>query len=326
MIRISFLTLLRSFWILKIKKEAMYHEPVLLHQSVEGLAIKPGGIYVDVTFGGGGHSREILKHLDKGHLYVFDQDEDAKQNAARIESKNFTFIEANFRYMKRYLKLHGIQQVDGVLADLGVSSHQFDTAERGFSTRFEATLDMRMDQNSEIDAAQIINTYPEDELGRILGQYGELKGAYRMGKALVSARINQPIKTINQLKDVLGRFAPRGKENKFYAQVFQAFRIAVNDELKALEELLQQCEEIIKPGGRVVFISYHSLEDRLVKNFLVRGSLSGEEEKDFYGNIIRPFTPVNRKPILASDDEIAINSRARSARLRIGERTQYERK
>jgi 16S rRNA (cytosine1402-N4)-methyltransferase len=298
----------------------MYHEPVLLHKSVEGLAVKPGGIYVDVTFGGGGHSREILKVLEQGHLFAFDQDEDAKKNAEQIEHKNFTFIEANFRHMKRYLKLHGVHQVDGVLADLGVSSHQFDTAERGFSIRYNSSLDMRMDRNSSVSAAEIINTYPEEDLGRILAQYGEIKGAYRMAKALASARLNSRIETIDQLKDVLARFAPRKKENKFYAQVFQAFRIAVNDELKALEELLLQCEEMIKPGGRLSFISYHSLEDRLVKNLILRGNLSGKEEKDFYGNLLRPFDPVSRKPIQASEEEIAKNSRARSARLRIAER------
>ena len=298
----------------------MYHEPVLLHKSVEGLAIKPGGIYVDVTFGGGGHSREILKRLDQGHLYAFDQDQDAKKNAEEIDDKNFTFIEANFRYMKRYLKLHGIQQVDGVLADLGVSSHQFDTAERGFSIRFDSVLDMRMDKNSPVDAAQLINTYPEEELGQILARYGEIKGAYRMAKALVAARVNSKIETIDQLKQVLSKFAPKHKENKFYAQVFQAFRIAVNDELKALEDLLVQCKEIIKPGGRLSIISYHSLEDRLVKNFLLRGSFSGKEEKDLYGNVIRPFDAVVRKPIMASEEEIAKNNRARSARLRVAER------
>lgn len=298
----------------------MYHEPVLLHKSVEGLAIKPGGIYVDVTFGGGGHSREILKQLDQGHLYAFDQDEDAKKNAEQIEDKNFTFIEANFRYMQRYLKLHGIKQVDGVLADLGVSSHQFDTAERGFSIRHNSSLDMRMDRNSSVNAAEIINTYPEEDLGRILAQYGEIKGSYRMAKALASARVNSRIETIDQLKEVLSRFAPRKKENKFFAQVFQAFRIAVNDELKALEQMLLQCEELIKPGGRLSCISYHSLEDRLVKNLILRGNLSGTEEKDFYGNILRPFDPVSRKPIQASEEEIIKNSRARSARLRIAER------
>lgn len=302
----------------------MYHEPVLLHESIEGLAIKPEGIYVDVTFGGGGHSAEIIKKLKSGHLYAFDQDEDARNNAEKLDGEKLTFIESNFRYMKRYLKLHGINKVDGILADLGVSSHQFDTAERGFSIRYDASLDMRMDQRSGMSAAEMINSYSEEELGRILALYGELKGSYKMARAIASARINQAIESVSDLKEVLQRFAPRGKENKFYAQVFQAFRIAVNDELKALEEFLIQSAELLKENGRLVVISYHSLEDRLVKNFINKGSLEGKEEKDFYGNVLRPFDPVWRKPIQADTEEVARNSRARSAKLRIAERREDE--
>lgn len=302
----------------------MYHEPVLLQQSIEGLAIKPNGIYVDATFGGGGHSREILKHLQEGKLYAFDQDEDAKKNAELIEDKNFVFIEANFRFMKRYLKMYGAQQVDGILADLGVSSHQFDTAERGFSTRFEADLDMRMDQKASTNAREILNDAPEEDLKTIFRQYGELTNAAKLARAISSARVNQPIERVSQLKEVLSRFAPRKKENKFFAQVFQALRIAVNDEVKSLEELLLQTEELVAPGGRISIISYHSLEDRLVKNYILRGDLHGVEEKDFYGNVLKPFQAINRKPIQASEAEIEKNSRARSARLRIAEREEDE--
>ena len=298
----------------------MYHEPVLLHQSIEGLAINPDGIYVDATFGGGGHSREILKYLKAGKLYAFDQDEDARRNAESIEDENFIFIEANFRYMKRYLKMYGVSQVNGILADLGVSSHQFDTAARGFSIRFDAELDMRMDQKASKNAKEILNEAPEEELKFIFRQYGELSNAAKLARAIASARVNQSIERVEELKDVLQRFAPRKKENKFYAQVFQALRIAVNDEMKALEELLLQFEEVVSDKGRVSIISYHSLEDRLVKNFILRGNLSGEEEKDFYGNVIKPFNAINRKPIQASEEEIERNSRARSAKLRIAER------
>ncbi|MGK7390986.1 MAG: 16S rRNA (cytosine(1402)-N(4))-methyltransferase RsmH [Candidatus Cyclobacteriaceae bacterium M2_1C_046] len=303
---------------------SMYHEPVLLQQSIEGLAIKPNGIYVDATFGGGGHSREILKHLDGGKLYAFDQDEDAKKNAEKIEDKNFVFVEANFRYMKRYLKMYGVQQVDGILADLGVSSHQFDTAERGFSTRFDADLDMRMDQKASTNAREIINEAPEEELKLIFKQYGELPNAGKLARVISSARVNEPIERVSQLKEILGRFAPRKKENKFFAQVFQALRIAVNDEMKSLEELLLQTEELVAPGGRISVMSYHSLEDRLVKNYILRGDISGVEEKDFYGNVLKPFRAINRKPITASEEEIERNSRARSARLRIAEREEDE--
>ncbi|MCX2742656.1 16S rRNA (cytosine(1402)-N(4))-methyltransferase RsmH [Mangrovivirga sp. M17] len=302
----------------------MYHKPVMLKECLEGLAIKPEGIYVDVTFGGGGHSKPILKYLSEGKLFAFDQDVDAKANADQIESPNFQFIQSNFRYLKKYLKLYGINKVDGVLADLGISSHQIDVPERGFSTRYEAQLDMRMDQNTNLTAEEIVNTYSESQLHRILGIYGELKNARTAAATIVSHRINKRIQTVNQLKEVLQKCTPRGKENKYLAQVFQALRIEVNDEMKALEDFLMQTAEVIRPGGRLVVMSYHSLEDRLVKNFIAKGNFQGQPEKDFYGNLIRPFEPVNRKPIIASEEEVAENSRARSAKLRIGERLKDE--
>ncbi|NMM50076.1 16S rRNA (cytosine(1402)-N(4))-methyltransferase RsmH [Marinigracilibium pacificum] len=302
----------------------MYHKPVMLGECIEGLAIKPEGVYVDVTFGGGGHSKPILKLLSEGKLFAFDQDVDAKANADQIESPNFQFIQSNFRYLKKYLKLYGINKVDGVLADLGISSHQIDVPERGFSTRYEAQLDMRMDQNSNLTAEEIVNTYSESQLHRIFGIYGELKNARTAAATIVSHRINNRIQTVNQLKEVLKSCTPRGKENKYHAQVFQALRIEVNDEMKALEDFLMQTAEVIKPGGRLVVMSYHSLEDRMVKNFIAKGNFQGQPEKDFYGNLIRPFEPVNRKPIIASDEEVAENSRARSAKLRIGERLEDE--
>ncbi|QCK14552.1 16S rRNA (cytosine(1402)-N(4))-methyltransferase RsmH [Mangrovivirga cuniculi] len=302
----------------------MYHKPVMLEECLEGLAIKPEGIYVDVTFGGGGHSKPILKYLSEGKLFAFDQDVDAKANADQIDSPNFEFIQSNFRYLKKYLKLYGINKVDGVLADLGISSHQIDVPERGFSTRYEARLDMRMDQNTNLTAEEIVNTYSESQLHRILGIYGELKNARTAAATIVSHRINQRIQTVTELKEVLKKCTPRGKENKYLAQVFQALRIEVNDEMKALEDFLMQTAEVIRPGGRLVVMSYHSLEDRLVKNFIAKGNFQGQPEKDFYGNLIRPFEPVNRKPIIASEEEVAVNSRARSAKLRIGERLKDE--
>ncbi|MTI32865.1 16S rRNA (cytosine(1402)-N(4))-methyltransferase RsmH [Xanthovirga aplysinae] len=298
-----------------------YHQPVMLRECIEGLEIKPDGIYVDLTFGGGGHSRSILQGLENGKLFAFDQDVDAKQNAEAIENPCFTFIQANFRYLKRYLKLHGISKVDGVLADLGVSSHQFDVAERGFSTRFDAELDMRMDQDSELTAKKVINEYSEADLHRIFGMYGEVKNARSLASAIVTARINRQINTINDLKEILSRFVKRGKENKYYAQVFQALRIEVNQEMIVLEEALQQCADVIRPGGKLVVMSYHSLEDRMVKQFVQKGKFFGEVEKDFYGNELKPFQAKNKKPIVASQEEVAINNRARSAKLRIAERT-----
>ncbi|WP_296623115.1 16S rRNA (cytosine(1402)-N(4))-methyltransferase RsmH [Marivirga sp.] len=297
-----------------------YHEPVMLQQCLEGLAIKPNGIYVDLTFGGGGHSKAILEKLTDGKLLGFDQDQDAEVNAEAIDRQGFEFVQANFRFVKKYLKLYRIKQVDGVLADLGVSSHQFNKAERGFSTRFDAELDMRMDQHAPVTAKEVINEYSEADLHKIFGLYGEVRNAKTLASAIVSARAASPINTIGELKEILGRFAKRGRENKYYAQVFQALRIEVNEELKALEEALLQMEEVIKPGGRLVVMSYHSLEDRLVKNYINKGKLDGEEEKDFYGNVLKPFKAINRKPITAEEEELEINNRARSAKLRIAEK------
>ncbi|MGM0581698.1 MAG: 16S rRNA (cytosine(1402)-N(4))-methyltransferase RsmH [Bacteroidota bacterium] len=297
-----------------------YHEPVMLQQCLEGLAIKPNGIYVDLTFGGGGHSKAILEKLTDGKLLGFDQDQDAEANAEAIDHPGFEFVQVNFRFVKKYLKLYRIKQVDGVLADLGVSSHQFNKAERGFSTRFDAELDMRMDQHAPVTAKQVINEYSEADLHKIFGLYGEVRNAKTLASAIVSARAASPINTIGELKEILGRFAKRGRENKYCAQVFQALRIEVNEELKALEEALLQMEEVIKPGGRLVVMSYHSLEDRLVKNYINKGKLDGEEEKDFYGNVLKPFKAINRKPITAEEEELELNNRARSAKLRIAEK------
>ncbi len=295
----------------------MYHVPVLLNECLEGLNIQPDGIYVDATFGGGGHSRAIAGRLKEGHLYGFDQDEDAKANADQIDNRSFTFVEANFRYLKQFLKMHGVSQVDGILADLGVSSHQINTPERGFSTRFEAKLDMRMDQATDRTAEMIVNQYPEAELHKILGIYGEIKNARSLARAIVQARINKKLVTTTDLIHAMQGLMPRGKEFKYQAQVFQALRIEVNDELKALEDLLTQSAEVLKPGGRLVVMSYHSLEDRLVKNFINKGKFYGEAEKDIYGNVEKPFEALTRKPIEAGEKELNENPRSRSARLRI---------
>ena len=297
-----------------------YHNPVMLTECLEALQVKASGVYVDVTFGGGGHSKAILRSIEGGRLFSFDQDIDAKSNADEINNDSFTFIQANFRYLRRYLKLHGIAQVDGILADLGVSSYQFDEAERGFSTRFDSVLDMRMDREATLTAKEIINEYSENALHKILGMYGEIRNAKTLAKAITSSRTNKPIALSSDFKELLKRFAPRGKENKYYAQVYQALRIVVNDELIALEEFLKQTVDVIKPGGRLVVMSYHSLEDRLVKNFINKGNTEGVAEKDFYGTLLRPFDPVNRKPVTPGEDEIKENNRARSAKLRIGER------
>jgi len=297
---------------------ATYHRPVLLEESVSGLMWKPGGTYVDLTFGGGGHSRAILERLQEGGcLLAFDQDADAAANA---EGLDLTFIQANFRHLKRYLKLYGLQQVDGILADLGVSSYQFDVPDRGFSTRFDADLDMRMDQSSGMTAAGIINEYSAPELHRLLGQYGEVRNARTLAQAIVSARTNQQINTVSDFKVVLNQFAPKGREAKYYAQVFQALRIEVNDEIGALKEMLEQSVDLLVPGGRLVVLAYHSLEDRLVKNMIHKGKLQGEVEKDFYGNPQLPLQAVNKKPLTASSEEISSNSRARSAKLRIAQK------
>lgn len=302
-----------------------YHDPVLLQACIDGLNLQPGGTYVDVTFGGGGHSREILNQLASGpntpgRLFGFDQDVDAKANAQALADPRLTFVASNFRNIKRYLRLYKAEQVDGILADLGISSHQIDTPERGFSTRFDADLDMRMNQQGDRTARQVINEYSEAELHRILGMYGEITNARTAAGAIVSARANRPLKTINDLKAALQRYTPRGKENKYFAQVFQALRIEVNEELQALEEFLEQVPDILKPGGRLVVLSYHSLEDRLVKNFINKGKFQGEVEKDLFGNEIKPLQAVTRKPVEATPDEIARNPRARSAKLRIAEK------
>lgn len=298
--------------------EKIYHIPVMLEKCIEGLSLQPNGVYVDLTFGGGGHSREILRHLDKGHLYGFDQDADARANVP--DDDRFTFVQANFRDLKRYLRFYGVKEVDGILADLGVSSHQIDEPARGFSTRFEGDLDMRMDSTSELTAKQIVKDYQEADLHKIFGIYGEIKNAKTLAQAIVSERASRSFDTIGEFKDLLKKFAPRGKENKYFAQVFQALRIVVNDEMGALEDMLKQTVEVLKPGGRLVVMSYHSLEDRLVKNFMAKGKFQGELEKDFYGNIIRPLEPVVRKAIKADEKEIALNNRARSAKLRIAKK------
>ena len=297
-----------------------YHKPVLLNESIEALQIKPDGTYVDLTFGGGGHSMAILEQLKVGKLYAFDQDPDAAENANRIDSKCFKFIKNNFRFADKFLKLHGMTKVDGILADLGVSSHQIDTPERGFSTRFEGALDMRMDKDSSKSAKQVINKYTEEDLHKIFGMYGEVKNAKSLAKAIVERRTQNAIKTNEDLKNILIDFAPRGREFKYYAQVFQALRIEVNNELEVLKEMLTRCMNMLRPGGRFVIISYHSLEDRLVKNYFNKGKFFGEVEKDVFGNVLKPLKSITRKPVLASDHEILENNRARSAKMRIAEK------
>lgn len=293
-----------------------YHNPVMLKECIEGLNIKPDGVYVDVTFGGGGHSREILKHLGpKGRLLAFDQDADAQKNIPKDD--RLTFIDQNFRYLKNNCRLQGAISADGILADLGVSSHQFDQPERGFSIRFDADLDMRMDQAGSLTAKEVVNGYSEEQLHRIFGIYGEIKNAKTLAHTLVTQRLNKPIETVQDLKAAIARLIPKGKENKYLAQVFQALRIEVNQELEALKEFLEQTVDVLKPQGRLVVMSYHSLEDRLVKNFIARGKFHGEVEKDFFGNQIKPFESLVRKAIVASDEEIKVNNRARSAKLRI---------
>lgn len=295
-----------------------YHNPVLLKETVEGLDIQPDGVYVDVTFGGGGHSREILKNLSsKGKLIAFDQDKDALTNA--IDDSRFLLINENFRYLKRFLRFYGYSQVDGILGDFGVSSHQFDEPERGFSTRFESKLDMRMNQDSPLSAFQVVNTYDEKDLRALFSQYGELRAASGMARLIVEAREKEPIASSEALKLVLSRFLPKHRENKVLAQIFQALRIEVNQELEALKEFLLQTLEVLKPGGRLSLISYHSLEDRLVKRFMRNGLFEGEPEKDVFGRVEVPLKPVG-KFIVPSMTEIKLNNRARSAKLRIAEK------
>ena len=295
-----------------------YHNPVLLKETVAGLNIKPDGVYVDVTFGGGGHSHEILGQLGPaGKLIAFDQDKDALANA--IDDTRFLLINQNFRFMKKFLRFHGYKMVDGILGDFGVSSHQFDVAERGFSTRFEADLDMRMDQNSRFSAYTVVNKYEEVELRNVLSNYGELRTASGMARAIVEAREEEKIKTSEQLKKVLSRFLPAHRENKILAQIYQAIRIEVNQELEALKEFLLQTEDVLKTGGKMSLISYHSLEDRLVKRYIRNGMFEGEPEKDVFGHFEVPFKAVG-KLIIPSKKEIKENSRARSAKLRIAEK------
>ena len=296
----------------------MYHKAVLLNECIKGLAIRSDGAYVDVTFGGGGHSREILRNLREGRLMAFDQDADAIEN--KPEDERLILVNSNFRYLKNFLQLYKLLPVDGLLADLGISSHQIDAAERGFSTRFDAELDMRMDVKQALSAKSVVNDYSFETLRNIFGLYGELKNASRIASLIVDSREHEPIQTTNQLKEVLSASAPKYKEQKFYAQVFQALRIEVNDELGSLKEMLKQSLEVLKPGGRLVVISYHSLEDRLVKNFIKTGNFEGKLEKDFYGNPKMDFKLVNRKPITPNDDELEENPRSRSAKLRIAEK------
>ena len=292
-----------------------YHNPVLLKESVDALNIKEDGVYVDVTFGGGGHSREILSRLgDKGRLFAFDQDPDAQEN--KIDDERFVLIGENFRFISRFLRFYGVRKVDGVLGDLGVSSHQFDEAERGFSTRFDGDLDMRMDQQSDLSAKKIINTYTEEQLADVLFLYGELRNARTLAKTIVEARELEEIETSFQLKEVLKKFLPPAKEHKILAQIFQAVRIEVNQELEVLKEFLEQIPGLLSEDGRLSVISYHSLEDRLVKRFIRTGLFSGEPEKDFYGNISVPLKKVG-KMIIPAKEEIKVNNRARSAKLRI---------
>ena len=295
-----------------------YHNPVLLSETVEGLNIKKDGVYVDVTFGGGGHSREILKHLgEDGRLIAFDQDQDALLNT--IDDKRFLLINENFRYIKRFLRFYGVKKVNGILADFGVSSHQFDEANRGFSTRFNADLDMRMNQQDELSAYNVVNDYGEEDLKRVLLQYGELRQASVFARTIVAERENNPIKTTEQLKQILRRHVPERIENKILAQIYQAIRIEVNQELEALKEFLLQTPELLDVDGRLSLISYHSLEDRLVKRFIRDGMFEGQPEKDVFGNVEVPLKRVG-KLIIPTQEEIKLNNRARSAKLRIAEK------
>lgn len=295
-----------------------YHNPVLLKETVDGLNIKPDGVYVDVTFGGGGHSREIMSRLGpNGRLFAFDQDEDALENA--IQDDRFTLINENFRFIKRFLRFYGVKGVDGILADLGVSSHQFDVAERGFSTRFDAGLDMRMSQKNDLNAYRVVNEYDEANLRRVFLDYGELKNAPALARTIVEARADYPIKTTDELKEVLARYLPERVRNKILAQIYQAIRIEVNQEMDVLKEFLEQSLEILNPGGRLSVISYHSLEDRLVKRFMKNGMFEGEPERDFFGNFSVPFKSIG-KLIVPGNEEIKLNNRARSAKLRIAEK------
>lgn len=292
-----------------------YHESVLSKESIDGLDVKPDGIYVDVTFGGGGHSKEILKKLETGRLVAFDQDEDVLKNA--LKDERFTLVNANFRFLKNFLMYYKALPVDGIIADLGISSHQIDDPDRGFSTRFDSELDLRMDRKGKLDAKDILNDYSSEEISALFFKYGEMQNAKRLANAIVRYRKDKKIHTVPDLKNAIGKFAKKGKENKFYAKVFQALRIEINNEMDSLKDMLLQSKEVLNPGGKLVVISYHSLEDRLVKNFMKAGNFEGIVEKDFYGNEITPFKMITRKPIVPGQDELDRNKRSRSAKLRI---------
>jgi 16S rRNA (cytosine1402-N4)-methyltransferase len=296
----------------------MYHTPVLLNESIDGLAIKPEGTYVDVTYGGGGHSRAILERLTTGRLIAFDQDLDVIGNA--LIDKRFQLLNQNFKYLKNFLRLHNAIPVNGILADLGISSHQIDNPERGFSTRFEGDIDFRMDRRKQLSGREVINTWDEQELIRIFAVYGEVPNPKKLATNIINYRANKEIITTEDLKEAIGNCAPKGKEFRYQAQVFQALRIEVNGELDALKELLLQSKDVLAPGGRLVVLTYHSLEDRLVKNFIKTGNFEGILEKDFYGNPLTPLKRISRKPITPSEEELKENSRARSAKLRISEK------
>lgn len=298
--------------------ENTYHTSVLLHECIDGLHIDPAGTYVDVTFGGGGHSKAILAKLGpEGRLYSFDQDPDAWEQAEKIDDERLTLITANFRHLEKYLRLHRVKQVDGILADFGVSSFQLDAPERGFSIRFDGPLDMRMGPFASMTAAELLNSYSADELQRILGMYGEVKNARTLAQAIIQARTRKALETTQEFKEILNKLAPKHREFKYFAQVFQAIRIEVNQELAVIEEFLAQAPAVLKPEGRLVIMSFHSLEDRLVKNFIKAGNVQGKEDKDLFGVVHRPFESVIRKPITASEEELKLNPRSRSAKLRI---------
>ncbi len=302
-------------------EETVYHVPVLLKESVDGLNITEGGNFVDVTFGGGGHSKEIYSRMDKnGHLYSFDQDADAEKNADGFDTKRFTFVRSNFRFLKNFMRYYGVEHIDGLLADLGVSSHHFDDSARGFSFRFEGKLDMRMNQRAGMTAADVVNTYEEERLADVLYLYGELKQSRKIAAALVKARQEKPIETIGDLMEVSKTFFRNEREKKDMAKLFQALRIEVNHEMDALKEMLKSATEMLKPGGRLVIITYHSLEDRIVKNLMKTGNVEGKEDKDFFGKVNTPYRLVNRQVIVPTDEEMARNPRSRSAKLRIAEK------
>ncbi len=298
--------------------ENTYHTSVMLHECIDGLQIDPAGTYVDVTFGGGGHSKAILANLGpEGRLFSFDQDPDAWEQAEKIDDERLTLITANFRYLEKYLRLHRVKEVDGILADFGVSSFQLDAPERGFSIRFDGPLDMRMGPSASMTAAELLNSYSASELQRILGMYGEVKNAKTLAQAIIQARTRKPLETTQEFKEILNKLAPKHREFKYFAQVFQAIRIEVNQELAVIEEFLAQAPAVLKPSGRLVIMSFHSLEDRLVKNFIKAGNVQGKEDKDLFGVVHRPLESVIRKPIVASEEELKVNPRSRSAKLRI---------